>query len=174
MLEAHGLAVNQDGARRSAFELAAQPQFPIAALARVWPAFATIPAGLVPRLEADAKYAVYLDRQADDVARYRREDAMALPDDLDYARISGLSDELRQKFIAVRPRSLGQAGRIEGVTPAALALVAAHARRVGPARRPAPLDRSGVSSRASRPGDDLASASPEGPRRRLAPRPCFT
>ena len=128
-LEAHGLAVNQDGARRSAFELAAQPQFPIAALARVWPAFATIPAALVPRLEADAKYAVYLDRQADDVARYRREDAMALPDDLDFARISGLSSELQQKFVAVRPRSLGQAGRIEGVTPAALALIAAHARR---------------------------------------------
>ena len=73
-LEAHGLLVNQDGARRSAFELAAQPQFPIATLARVWPELAEIPAGLVRRLEADAKYAVYLDRQADDVARYRRDE----------------------------------------------------------------------------------------------------
>ena len=129
VLASHGLAVNQDGVRRSAFELAAQPQFQISTLARVWPELAGIPAELVPRLEADAKYAVYLDRQAEDVARYRRDDAMALPDDLDYSRISGLSTELREKFLDVRPRSLGQAGRIEGMTPAALALVAAHARR---------------------------------------------
>jgi tRNA uridine 5-carboxymethylaminomethyl modification enzyme len=129
VLAAHGLAVNQDGGRRSAFELAAQPQFPIAGLTRVWPELAAIPAALLPRLEADAKYSVYLDRQAEDVARYRREDAMTLPDDLEYASISGLSSELQQKFLAVRPRSLGQAGRIEGVTPAALALLAVHARR---------------------------------------------
>ena len=91
-LEAHGLAIKQDGVRRSAFELAAQSQFPIPTLARVWPQLAEIPADLVPRLETDAKYAVYLHRQAEDVARYRREDAMALPDDLDYAeRFSGLS-----------------------------------------------------------------------------------
>ncbi len=139
VLEAHGLAVNQDGVRRSAFELAAQPQFPISALARMWPELASIPSDLVPRLEADAKYAVYLDRQAEDVARYRREDAMPIPDDLDYARISGLSTELREKFVAVRPRSLGQAGRIEGMTPAALALVAAHARRSPAPRSSAPL-----------------------------------
>ena len=131
VLASHGLAVNQDGVRRSAFELAAQPQFPISTLARVWPELAGVPAELVPRLKADAKYAVYLDRQAEDVARYRRDDAMALPDDLDYSRISGLSTELREKFLGVRPRSLGQAGRIEGMTPAALALVAAHARRSG-------------------------------------------
>ena len=138
VLEAHGLAVNQDGVRRSAFELAAQARFPVSALARMWPELARIPAELVPRLEADAKYAVYLDRQAEDVARYRREDAMLIPDDLDYARISGLSTELREKFAAVRPKSLGQAGRIEGMTPAALALVAAHARRSPPPRSSAP------------------------------------
>ncbi len=134
-LAAHGLETSQDGVRRSAFELAAQPQFAISTLARVWPELAAIPAGLVPRLEADAKYAVYLDRQAEDVARYRRDDALPLPGDLDYAHISGLSMELREKFIAVRPRSLGQAGRIEGITPAALALVAAHARRPLPFAR---------------------------------------
>ena len=81
------------------------------------------------RLEADAKYSVYLDRQAEDVARYRRDDLALLPPDLDYERLSGLSNEIKQKFIAVRPASLGQARRIEGVTPAALALIAAHARR---------------------------------------------
>jgi tRNA uridine 5-carboxymethylaminomethyl modification enzyme len=128
-LEAHGLAVNRDGVRRSAFALAAQAQYPIAVLARVWPQLNEIPANLVRRLEADAKYSVYLDRQAEDVARYRRDDSTILPADLDYAQLSGLSNEIKQKFIAVRPASLGQARRIEGVTPAALALIAAHARR---------------------------------------------
>jgi tRNA uridine 5-carboxymethylaminomethyl modification enzyme len=132
-LEAFGVSVNKDGLRRSAFDLAAQPQHDIASLARVWPELATIEPALASRLEADAKYSVYLDRQAEDVERYRREDSLALPADIDYARLSGLSNELRQKFETARPRSIGQAGRIEGVTPAALALVAAHARR--PSRR---------------------------------------
>ncbi len=138
VLQAHGLAINQDGVRRSALELAAQPQFPISMLARVWPELASISKELVPRLRADAKYAVYLDRRAEDVARCRRDDAVSLPDELDYARISGLSTELQEKFVAVRPRSLGQAGRIEGITPAALALVAAHARRWPTPRSSAP------------------------------------
>ena len=67
--------------------------------------------------------------RAEDVARYRRDDSAILPADLDYTRLSGLSNEIRHKFIAVRPTSVGQAGRIEGVTPAALALISAHARR---------------------------------------------
>jgi tRNA uridine 5-carboxymethylaminomethyl modification enzyme len=138
-LEAHSLIVNRDGARRSAFELAAQTQFPLAILARVWPQLGNIPASLVSRLEADAKYSVYLDRQAEDVARYRRDDAAILPPDLDYGRLSGLSNEIKQKFIAIRPVSLGQARRIEGVTPAALALIAAHARRAERTSRREPL-----------------------------------
>ncbi len=128
-LAAAGIAVNRDGVRRTAFELAAQPEFPLDVLARVWPELADIPAKLVRRLEADAKYAVYLDRQEADIERHRRSEALALPADLDYARLSGLSNELRAKFLAARPASLGQAGRIEGATPAALALIAAHARR---------------------------------------------
>jgi tRNA uridine 5-carboxymethylaminomethyl modification enzyme len=128
-LEAHGIIVNRDGVRRSAFDLAAQTQFSLAVLACVWPQLGDIPAHLVRRLEADAKYSVYLNRQAEDVARYRRDDSAALPPDLDYGRLSGLSNEIKQKFIAVRPVSLGQARRIEGVTPAALALIAAHARK---------------------------------------------
>ena len=128
-LAAAGIAVNQDGVRRSAFELAAQPEFTLEVLARVWPALAEIPPKLARRLEADAKYAVYLDRQDADIERHRRSEALAIPADLDYAGLSGLSNELKAKFLAARPASLGQAGRIEGATPAALALIAAHARR---------------------------------------------
>ncbi len=88
---------------------------------------ARIPDQLRARLEADARYARYLDRQEEDVARYRTEDAKLLPGDLDYARLAGLSNEMRQKFMSVRPRSVGQASRIEGVTPVALAIIAAYA-----------------------------------------------
>ena len=137
----------------------------------MWPELADVPAKLVPRLEADAKYAVYVDRQAEDVARYRREEALLLPDDLDYGSLPGLSVEMRQKFSTVRPRSLGQAGRIEGVTPAALALIAAHARRAERPQRPPPLnDRARIDAAGgARLADDL-----DGPPRRLQPRPCFT
>jgi tRNA uridine 5-carboxymethylaminomethyl modification enzyme len=128
-LREHGLAINQDGARRSAFELAAQPEFTLVELAKIWPEISSIEPKIAARLEADAKYSVYLDRQDEDVARFRRSEAVAIPDDLDYAGISGLSNELRQKFLTIRPNNIGQAGRIEGMTPAALALVAAHARR---------------------------------------------
>ena len=128
-LREFGLIVNQDGARRSAFELAAQPEFTLAELARVWPELKAFEPRIAARLEADAKYSVYLDRQEEDVARFRRSESIAIPGDLDYAGISGLSSELRQKFLAIRPGNIGQAGRIEGMTPAALALVAAHARR---------------------------------------------
>jgi tRNA uridine 5-carboxymethylaminomethyl modification enzyme len=123
-----GIAINQGG-RRSAFELVAQPDITIASLTRIWPELAAITPDLVPRLEADAKYSVYLDRQNEDVARFRRSESLAIPHDFDYSDISGLSNELKQKFQATRPNNIGQAGRIEGMTPAALALVAAHARR---------------------------------------------
>jgi tRNA uridine 5-carboxymethylaminomethyl modification enzyme len=128
-LRAHGLMVNQDGARRNAFELAAQPEMTIDELAKVWPELGAFEPAIARRLEADAKYSVYLDRQDEDVARFRRSESIAIPHDLDYAGISGLSNELRQKFQAIRPNNIGQAGRIEGMTPAALALVAAHSRR---------------------------------------------
>jgi tRNA uridine 5-carboxymethylaminomethyl modification enzyme len=128
-LAAAGIMVNQDGVRRSAFELAAQPHLTLETLARVWPELGTIDPTLARRVEADAKYAVYLDRQDEDIARYRRSEATTIPADFDYSGLSGLSNELKAKFIAARPVSLGQAGRIEGATPAALALIAAQARR---------------------------------------------
>ena len=128
-LAAQGIEVNQDGVRRSAFELAAQPEHSLKRLAVMWPELAGIPEKLVPRLEADAKYAVYVDRQQEDVELFRRSEQLDVPANFDYAALSGLSNELRAKFTAVRPTTLGQAGRIEGVTPAALALLAAHVRR---------------------------------------------
>ena len=125
----HGIALNQDGIRRSAFQLLSYPEIDWASLATVWPELAAVPPRLADRLQTDATYAVYLDRQSADIAAFRRDEAVALPDRLDYAAIPGLSNEMQAKLSAVRPGTLGQAARIEGVTPAALTLLAAHARR---------------------------------------------
>jgi tRNA uridine 5-carboxymethylaminomethyl modification enzyme len=127
--ERHGLNLNRDGQRRTAFELLSYPTVGIADVARVWPEFATLHPTIAEQLEIDAKYAVYLERQASDVAAYRRDESLALPDALDYAAMTALSWEVRQKLQSIRPRTIGQAGRIDGVTPAALTLLAAHIRR---------------------------------------------
>jgi tRNA uridine 5-carboxymethylaminomethyl modification enzyme len=125
----HGLPVNQDGVRRSAFTLLSAPGIDLARLGAIWPDLRDIPGHLRERLETDARYAVYLDRQERDIAAHRRDEAIELPDALDYAAIAGLSGELRGKLTHVRPRTLGQAGRIEGMTPAALTVLLAHAKR---------------------------------------------
>ncbi|WP_342162295.1 tRNA uridine-5-carboxymethylaminomethyl(34) synthesis enzyme MnmG [Methylobacterium sp. SD21] len=126
---AQGIALNQDGIRRSAFQLLSYPEIDWARLAAVWPDLAEVPPRIADRLRTDATYAVYLDRQSADIAAFRRDEAVRLPDGLDYAGISGLSNEMRLKLESVRPGTLGQAARIEGVTPAALTLLAAHAKR---------------------------------------------
>jgi tRNA uridine 5-carboxymethylaminomethyl modification enzyme len=137
--ERHGLALKRDGHRRTAFELLAYPTIGIAELRSIWPQLGALAPKIAEQLEVDAKYAVYLDRQAADVAAYRRDETLELPPALDYADLPGLSTEARQKLAAIRPRTLGQAGRIDGVTPAALTLLAAYVRRKQRprARRPA-------------------------------------
>jgi tRNA uridine 5-carboxymethylaminomethyl modification enzyme len=131
--EAHryGLELNKDGVRRSAFELLSYPGIGLADVAKIWPRFAELSPDVAEQLETDAKYDVYLSRQAADVASYRRDEGFALPDDLDYAALRGLSNEVRQKLQSIRPRTIGQAGRIDGITPAALTLLVAHVRREG-------------------------------------------
>jgi tRNA uridine 5-carboxymethylaminomethyl modification enzyme len=126
---AHGITLNRDGIRRSAFQLLSYPEIDWARLTTVWPELAEVPARLADRLRTDATYAVYLNRQDADIAAFRRDEAVRLPETLNYAGISGLSHEMRVKLETVRPGTLGQAARIEGVTPAALTLLAAHAKR---------------------------------------------
>jgi len=124
-----GLALKRDGQRRTVFELLSYPGIDARRLSQIWPELDRFDAKIVEQLEIDAKYAVYLDRQAGDVERFRREEMLRLPEAIDYESIPGLSSELRQKLGAVRPMTLGQANRIDGMTPAALALVALRARR---------------------------------------------
>jgi tRNA uridine 5-carboxymethylaminomethyl modification enzyme len=124
-----GLALRKDGQRRSAFELLSYPEITLADLARLWPAFGGLDSRIAAQLEIDAKYHVYLRRQAADVESYRRDESLVLGEDIDYGMMPGLSNEVRQKLQLHRPRTIGQAGRIDGVTPAALTLLVAHMRR---------------------------------------------
>jgi tRNA uridine 5-carboxymethylaminomethyl modification enzyme len=125
----HGLALNQDGQRRSGFELLSYPNIGVRELARLWPGFEQIAPKIAEQLEIDAKYAVYLDRQAADIVAFRRDEGLELPEEIDYALLGGLSNEIKQKLLVVRPRTIGQAGRIDGMTPVALTLLLAHIRR---------------------------------------------
>ena len=127
--ERHGIAVNRDGVRRSAFDLLAYPEVSLERLRGVWPELGRLRADVGEQIEIDARYAVYLRRQEADIGELRREEAVRLPPDLDFAEIPGLSNEIRQKLLAVGPRTLGQAGRIDGMTPAALTLLLAHVRK---------------------------------------------
>ena len=125
----YGLALKHDGVRRTAFELLSYPDIGMAEIARIWPEFADVPRKIAGQLEIDAKYAVYLDRQTADIELYRKDESFELPEQLDYAVLPGLSNETRQKLQAHKPRTIGQAGRIDGITPAALTLLVAYVRR---------------------------------------------
>jgi tRNA uridine 5-carboxymethylaminomethyl modification enzyme len=127
--ERHDIALNKDGQRRTAFEILSYPNISISDLAKIWPRFGALAPKLAEQIEIDAKYDVYLSRQAADVASYRRDESFALPDEFDYAALPGLSNEVKQKLQTHRPRTIGHASRIDGVTPAALTLLVAHIRR---------------------------------------------
>jgi len=133
---ARGFALNRDGRRRSGFELLAFPDMTIARLQALWPQLGAIAPAVAAQTEIDARYDVYLRRQDADVASYRRDEQVAIPAGFDYAALSGLSTEIRQKLERHRPASLAQAARIDGMTPAALMLVLALVKRA-PARRSA-------------------------------------
>jgi tRNA uridine 5-carboxymethylaminomethyl modification enzyme len=124
-----GLRVKADGQRRDLTALLAYPDVTFDALQKVWPEIATWDVAVREQVEIDALYAGYLDRQAADVEAFRRDEDLRLPGGLDYAKVGGLSNEVREKLANVRPTTLGQAARIEGVTPGALTALLAHVRR---------------------------------------------
>ena len=124
-----GLRVNADGQRRDLTQLLAYPDIGWTEIAALWPEVETWPPAAREQIQIDAGYAGYLDRQAAEVDAFRRDEALILPADLDYAAVPGLSNEARQKLAAVRPQTLGQASRIEGLTPGAMTALLGHVRR---------------------------------------------
>ena len=124
----HGLALNRDGHRRSAFDLLSYPEIDWDAVAAIWPELSAIDPAIATHVEIDAKYDVYLKRQVADVEAFRRDEGLVLAG-IDYRAVPGLSNEARNRLEAVQPRTLGQAGRLDGITPAALGILAAYLRR---------------------------------------------
>jgi tRNA uridine 5-carboxymethylaminomethyl modification enzyme len=110
-------------------DLLAYPEIDWARLTSLWPELGPIPCGIAEQLTIDARYEGYLARQRQDIAAYRRDEALELPCDMDYAAVGSLSNEIRQKLSAHRPATLGQAARISGVTPAALVALLKYVRR---------------------------------------------
>jgi tRNA uridine 5-carboxymethylaminomethyl modification enzyme len=124
----HGLLLNKDGQRRSAFELLAYPEVGWSQVRAIWPELSAVDPGIATHLEIDAKYDVYLKRQSADVDAFRRDEALVLGE-IDYSLVPGLSNEVRGKLAAAQPWTVGQAGRLDGMTPAALGILAAYLRR---------------------------------------------
>ncbi|MDE2065417.1 MAG: tRNA uridine-5-carboxymethylaminomethyl(34) synthesis enzyme MnmG [Bradyrhizobium sp.] len=124
----YGLSLNKDGQRRSAFELLAYPEVGWAQVRAIWPELASVDPTISDHLEIDAKYDVYLTRQAADVEAFRRDEGLLL-NGVDFDQVPGLSNEARAKLRASQPRTVGQAGRLDGVTPAALGILTAYLRR---------------------------------------------
>ena len=131
VLKIQGLTINQDGVKRSVLDLLAYPNISVSDLVPIWPELGGLPEYAKEYLETEALYVGYIDRQAKDIAAFRRDEGLRLPEGLDYAGIGGLSNEVRSKLEAVRPATLGQAARIEGVTPGALTAVLAYVRKAG-------------------------------------------
>ncbi|MDZ4381081.1 MAG: tRNA uridine-5-carboxymethylaminomethyl(34) synthesis enzyme MnmG [Parvibaculum sp.] len=128
-LNKRGLKVNQDGVPRSALELLAYLDVDVARLAAIWPVLGGFEPGIGEQMEIEAQYAGYLERQEADIRAFRKDEGLKLPSGLDYGRIGGLSSEVRQKLSAARPATLGQAARVDGVTPAALTALMIHVKQ---------------------------------------------
>ena len=128
-LKRHGISVNEDGQIRSVAQLLGHPDMDLKRLAAVWPALSDLRPDVAEQIEIDCRYAAYIARQEADIAAFRRDETLELPQDLDYAEVGSLSNEVRQKLAVARPATLGAAGRIPGVTPAALMALLKHVRR---------------------------------------------
>jgi tRNA uridine 5-carboxymethylaminomethyl modification enzyme len=129
-----GLSINPDGRKRSAFELLSYPDVDVARLTMIWPAIGRLESEIAEQLAVDARYAVYVKRQELDIAAFRKDEGIAIPSEFAFAALPGLSTELRQKLERHRPASLGQAARLDGMTPAALMLLLAHLKKGAAAR----------------------------------------
>ncbi len=124
-----GLSINRDGRKRSAFELLSYPDVDVARLTTIWPEIGRLESEIAEQLAVDARYAVYVKRQELDIAAFRKDEGIAIPAEFAFAVLPGLSTELRQKLERHRPASLGQAARLDGMTPAALMLLLAHLKK---------------------------------------------
>jgi tRNA uridine 5-carboxymethylaminomethyl modification enzyme len=124
-----GIKINQDGVKRSAYEVLSYPDQSMATLTAIWPELAALSARAAEALEIEASYSVYMNRQAADISATQRDEALSIPTDFDFNSASGLSNELKSKLTSAAPTNLSQAAKVDGMTPAALALILALVRK---------------------------------------------
>ncbi len=136
-LRKHNIEVNLDGVRRSAWEMLCYPNMSMKRLGTVWPDLNTLQPAIANQLEIEGLYASYLKRQDADIAAFRRDEALRIPDDMEFKGIAGLSNEVVDKLTLSRPATLGAASRISGMTPAALTVLLTYIKRGNPSRRTA-------------------------------------
>ena len=134
-LAVHDLPLPRDGARRSAADMLALEGSSIIGLTALWPVLDSIPAALHAQLEADCRYAGYIERQRADIEALHRDEAISIPADFDYRAVGGLSAEARDVMMRLRPQTIGQANRLPGLTPAAVVAVLRHLKRDESARQ---------------------------------------
>ena len=128
-LEKYGIKINQDGIRRSAFDLIRYPDISMEKLCEIWPEIKTIEKDILEQIETDALYVGYVARQEADIVAFRKDEALEIPSDIDYTSIGSLSNEVRSKLIEIKPATLGAAARIPGITPAALVILLRYVRK---------------------------------------------
>lgn len=129
--QSFGIQINQDGVPRTAMTLLSYPGIDLQTVTGIWPELGGISPDIAGQVETDAAYATYLERQESDIAAFRRDEALRLPQELDYTQIKGLSNEVRQRLMSAGPATLGQAARLEGITPAALTTLLVHVKKQG-------------------------------------------
>lgn len=127
-----GVRANQDGVRRTAFDVLGFAHVDWADMVRVWPQLEGAAADIIEQIEIDAMYAGYMERHEADIAAFRKDEALLLPENLDYDDVGSLSGEVCAKLKAARPETLGAASRIPGMTPAALVALLRHVKRKNP------------------------------------------
>lgn len=127
--ENHGFKLNKDGIRRSAFKLLSYPQIKLDNILGIWPELGDFDRSVLETIEIEATYAVYMDRQKNDIRIQQREEGRLIPDDFDFDVLPGLSNELKHKLNANRPKSIAHANKIDGMTPAAIALILTYLKR---------------------------------------------
>ena len=133
--EKHGIRMSGDGARRTGYHLLGYPDVSIKKLTEVWPDLVRFPAPILKQVENDGRYASYIARQRQEVEALKRDEALQIPREFSFDGLPGMSAEIVQKLSTVKPSSIGQASRIEGMTPAALSLLAIAVKKSGQKKR---------------------------------------
>tara|TARA_B100001540_G_scaffold72822_1_gene65730 strand:- start:190 stop:627 length:438 start_codon:yes stop_codon:yes gene_type:complete len=128
-IQEFGVNISKDGIKRSANQILSQKSVDMAKIREIWPQITYVSREIDEQLEISSHYRGYLKKQNADILAFKRDENLIIPENLDYDRFSGLSNEVKTKFKIIRPKTMGQALRIDGITPAAVYILLSHLKR---------------------------------------------